>query len=240
MDSVLYIREEVVAFLSVTSKVAASASATRIFDIPFYFSSNEWHLLLEIRAILSMILGNPIAITQTSMKPRSVQLRPYNAIAFSGPIAVFVSVFLIYPLGQSDWFFAYSFGVAAIFRFILFFQGFHNWTLNPFHMMGVAVVLGTAFLCSIHGATVKNTLFEDSDGANTFCAFNPTQAEETYSMVTANRFWSQIFGVAFSNKRWLHFFMLFVLVTGLWMSALGVVGLALNLRAYDLWFNTRI
>jgi len=36
-------------------------------------------------------------------------------------------------------------------------------------------------------------------------------------MVT-NRFWSQIFGIAFSNKRWLHFFMLFVPVTGLWMS----------------------
>jgi photosystem II P680 reaction center D2 protein len=52
-------------------------------------------------------------------------------------------------------------------------------------------------------------------------------------MVTANRFWSQIFGVAFSNKRWLHFFMLFVPVTGLWTSAIGIVGLALNLRAYD-------
>ena len=164
---------------------------------------------------------------------RSVQLRPYNAIAFSAPIAVFVSVFLIYPLGQSGWFFAPSFGVAAIFRFILFFQGFNNWTLIPFHMMGVAGVLGAALLCAIHGATVENTLFEDGDGANTFRAFNPTQAEETYSMVTANRFWSQIFGVAFSNKRWLHFFMLFVPVTGLWMSALGVVGLALNLRAYD-------
>uniref|UniRef100_A0A2N9GZT8 Tubulin/FtsZ 2-layer sandwich domain-containing protein n=1 Tax=Fagus sylvatica TaxID=28930 RepID=A0A2N9GZT8_FAGSY len=135
--------------------------------------------------------------------------------------------------GQSGWFFAPSFGVAAIFRFILFFQGFHNWTLNPFHMMGVAGVLGAALLCAIHGATVENTLFEDGDGANTFRAFNPTQAEETYSMVTANRFWSQIFGVAFSNKRWLHFFMLFVPVTGLWMSALGVVGLALNLCAYD-------
>ncbi|KAK9663523.1 hypothetical protein RND81_O272400 [Saponaria officinalis] len=109
---------------------------------------------------------------------RSVQLRPYNAIAFSGPIAVFVSVFLIYPLGQSGWFFAPSFGVAAIFRFILFFQGFHNWTLNPFHMMGVAGVLGAALLCAIHGATVENTLFEDGDGANTFRAFNPTQAEE--------------------------------------------------------------
>ncbi|KAJ4732996.1 Photosystem II protein D2 [Rhynchospora pubera] len=102
---------------------------------------------------------------------RSVQLRPYNAIAFSGPIAVFVSVFLIYPLGQSGWFFAPSFGVAAIFRFILFFQGFHNWTLNPFHMMGVAGVLGAALLCAIHGATVENTLFEDGDGANTFRAF---------------------------------------------------------------------
>ncbi|RZC94218.1 hypothetical protein C5167_021463 [Papaver somniferum] len=82
---------------------------------------------------------------------------------------------------------------------------------------------------SLHGAFG----LIDGDGANTFRAFNPTQAEETYSMVTANRFWSQIFGVAFSNKRWLHFFMLFVPVTGLWMSALGVVGLVLNLRAYD-------
>jgi photosystem II P680 reaction center D2 protein len=53
---------------------------------------------------------------------RSVNLRPYNAILSS--IAVFTSVFLIYPLGQSGWFFAPSFGVAAIFRFILFFQGF--------------------------------------------------------------------------------------------------------------------
>ncbi|KAG6542984.1 hypothetical protein Mapa_015676 [Marchantia paleacea] len=119
---------------------------------------------------------------------RSVQLRPYNAIAFSGPFAIFVYVFLIYPLGQSSWFFAPSFG-------------FHNWTLNPFHMMGVAGVLGAALLCAIQGATVENTLFEDGDGANTFRAFNPTQSEETYSMVIANRFWSQIFGVAFSNKR---------------------------------------
>ncbi len=49
-------------------------------------------------------------------------------------------------------------------------------------------------LCAIHGATVENTIFEDGDSSNTFRAFNPTQSEETYSMVTANRFWSQIFG----------------------------------------------
>ncbi|MEM9504246.1 MAG: photosystem II D2 protein (photosystem q(a) protein), partial [Cyanobacteria bacterium P01_E01_bin.43] len=164
---------------------------------------------------------------------RLIGIRPYNAIAFSAPIAVFVATFLMYPLGQSSWFFAPSFGVTAIFRFLLFFQGFHNYTLNPFHMMGVTGVLGAALLCAIHGATVQNTLFKDSTGKNTFKGFTTTQAEETYSMVTANRFWSQIFGIAFSNKRWLHFFMLFVPVTGLWMSAIGMVGLSFNLRAYD-------
>jgi len=32
---------------------------------------------------------------------RLIGIRPYNALAFSAPIAVFVSVFLMYPLGQS-------------------------------------------------------------------------------------------------------------------------------------------
>nr|WCD67019.1 NdhB [Impatiens morsei] len=76
----------VVAFLSVTSKVAASA--TRIFDIPFYFSSNEWHLLLEILAILSMILGNLIAITQTSMK----RMLGYSSIGQIGYVIIGIIV----------------------------------------------------------------------------------------------------------------------------------------------------
>nr|YP_008080539.1 NADH dehydrogenase subunit 2 [Pharus latifolius]YP_008080554.1 NADH dehydrogenase subunit 2 [Pharus latifolius]AEI29126.1 NADH dehydrogenase subunit 2 [Pharus latifolius]AEI29141.1 NADH dehydrogenase subunit 2 [Pharus latifolius] len=78
----------VVAFLSVTSKVAASASATRILDIPFYFSSNEWHLLLEILAILSMILGNLLAITQTSMK----RMLPYSSIGQIGYVIIGIIV----------------------------------------------------------------------------------------------------------------------------------------------------
>nr|WUV41032.1 NAD(P)H-quinone oxidoreductase subunit B [Thrixspermum amplexicaule] len=74
----------VVAFLSVTSKVAVSASATRIFDIPFSFSSTEWHLLLEILAILSMILGNLIALTQTSMK----RMLAYSSIGQIGYVII--------------------------------------------------------------------------------------------------------------------------------------------------------
>jgi photosystem II P680 reaction center D2 protein len=162
-----------------------------------------------------------------------VGIRPYNALAFTGPIAVFASVFFVYPLAQSSWFFAPSFGVAAIFRFLLFLQGFHNWTLNPFHMMGVAGILGGALLSAIHGATVVNTIYQDGRCWTTFRAFAPNQPEETYSMVTANRFWSQVFGVAFSNKRWLHFFLLFVPLAGMWSSAFGILGLAFNLRAYD-------
>nr|YP_009192833.1 NADH dehydrogenase subunit 2 [Eutrema yunnanense]QYA17810.1 NADH-plastoquinone oxidoreductase subunit 2 [Eutrema japonicum]BBN91564.1 NADH dehydrogenase subunit 2 [Eutrema tenue]ALP73257.1 NADH dehydrogenase subunit 2 [Eutrema yunnanense]QYA17827.1 NADH-plastoquinone oxidoreductase subunit 2 [Eutrema japonicum]BBN90978.1 NADH dehydrogenase subunit 2 [Eutrema japonicum] len=78
----------VVAFLSVTSKVAALALATRIFEIPFYFSSNEWHLLLEILAILSMILGNLIAITQTSMK----RMLAYSSIGQIGYVIIGIIV----------------------------------------------------------------------------------------------------------------------------------------------------
>ncbi|KAF8014293.1 hypothetical protein BT93_H0205 [Corymbia citriodora subsp. variegata] len=70
--------------------------------------------------------------------------------------------------------------------------------------------------------TLKNTLFEGGDGANTFHAFYPTQAKKTYSMVIVNHFWSQIFRVAFYNK-----------LTDLWLSTLRVVNLALNLCAYD-------
>jgi photosystem II P680 reaction center D2 protein len=161
---------------------------------------------------------------------RSVNLRPYNAISQLN--CCFHFCFLNLPI-RSIWLVLRTVLVLLQSSASFSLPRFSTTGHNPFHMMGVAGVLGAALLCAIHGATVENTLFEDGDGANTFRAFNPTQAEETYSMVTANRFWSQIFGVAFSNKRWLHFFMLFVPVTGLWMSALGVVGLALNLRAYD-------
>ena len=40
----------------------------------------------------------------------------------------------------------------------------------------VVCVLSFTLLCAINGATVESTLFEDNDGANTFCTFNPTQA----------------------------------------------------------------
>jgi photosystem II P680 reaction center D2 protein len=78
---------------------------------------------------------------------RAVKIRPYNAIAFSGPIAVFVSVFLIYPLGQAGWFFAPSFGVAAIFS-LSYFLRIPQLDTKPFPHDGVAGVLGLYYMCN--------------------------------------------------------------------------------------------
>nr|WIA67706.1 NADH-plastoquinone oxidoreductase subunit 2 [Apopellia endiviifolia]WKW94915.1 NADH-plastoquinone oxidoreductase subunit 2 [Apopellia endiviifolia] len=74
----------VVAFLSVVSKVAGMALATRIFNSIFIYSANEWKLLLEILAISSMILGNLVAITQTSMK----RMLAYSSISQIGYIII--------------------------------------------------------------------------------------------------------------------------------------------------------
>ena len=40
----------------------------------------------------------------------------------------------------------------------------------------IVCLLGAALLYANHGVTVQNTFFEDCDDANTFRAFNPTQA----------------------------------------------------------------
>jgi hypothetical protein len=48
----------VVAFLSLAPKVAALAFITRIFNILFAFCLDQWHFILEILAISSMILGD--------------------------------------------------------------------------------------------------------------------------------------------------------------------------------------
>ena len=74
----------VVAFLSVASKIAGLALLARIFNIVFYSFSNEWHFILEILAICSMILGNLVAITQTSMK----RMLAYSSISQIGYLMI--------------------------------------------------------------------------------------------------------------------------------------------------------
>nr|YP_009548034.1 NADH dehydrogenase subunit 2 [Notholaena standleyi]AYW14580.1 NADH dehydrogenase subunit 2 [Notholaena standleyi] len=74
----------VVAFFSVTSKVAASALFTRLFGLIFPYLSNEWHAAVGLLATFSMILGNLIAVTQRSIK----RMLAYPSISQIGYIMI--------------------------------------------------------------------------------------------------------------------------------------------------------
>jgi photosystem II P680 reaction center D2 protein len=74
---------------------------------------------------------------------RAVKIRPYNAIAFSGPIAVFVSVFLIYPLVKLVGSSHLVFGVIST---LSYFSRIPQLDIKPFPHDGVAGVLGAAYV----------------------------------------------------------------------------------------------
>ena len=74
----------VVAFLSVGSKAAGFALAIRLLVNAFPTVSEQWHFVLLALAILSMILGNVVALAQTSMK----RMLAYSSIAQAGFVMI--------------------------------------------------------------------------------------------------------------------------------------------------------
>ncbi|MBD2088463.1 NAD(P)H-quinone oxidoreductase subunit N [Microcoleus sp. FACHB-1515] len=74
----------VVAFLSVGSKAAGFALAIRLLVSCFPLVSEQWHFVMTALAILSMVLGNVVALAQTSMK----RLLAYSSIAQAGFVMI--------------------------------------------------------------------------------------------------------------------------------------------------------
>jgi NAD(P)H-quinone oxidoreductase subunit 2 len=74
----------VVAFLSVGSKAAGFALAIRLLVTVFGSVVEEWHLIFTALAILSMVLGNVVALAQTSMK----RMLAYSSIAQAGFVMI--------------------------------------------------------------------------------------------------------------------------------------------------------
>lgn len=74
----------VVAFLSVGSKAAGFALAIRLMVTAFPLITEEWHFVFTALAILSMVLGNVVALTQTSMK----RMLAYSSIAQAGFVMI--------------------------------------------------------------------------------------------------------------------------------------------------------
>ena len=74
----------VVAFLSVGSKTAGFAFAIRILITTFTSFDDQWKLLFTVLAILSMVLGNVVALAQTSMK----RMLAYSSIGQAGFVMI--------------------------------------------------------------------------------------------------------------------------------------------------------
>ncbi len=74
----------VVAFLSVGSKAAGFALAIRLLITVFPLVSPQWHFVFTALAILSMILGNVVALAQTSMK----RMLAYSSIGQAGFVMI--------------------------------------------------------------------------------------------------------------------------------------------------------
>jgi NAD(P)H-quinone oxidoreductase subunit 2 len=74
----------VVAFLSVGSKAAGFALAIRLLVTAFPLVTEQWHFVMTALALLSMVLGNVVALAQTSMK----RLLAYSSIGQAGFIMI--------------------------------------------------------------------------------------------------------------------------------------------------------
>jgi NAD(P)H-quinone oxidoreductase subunit 2 len=74
----------VVAFLSVGSKTAGFALAIRLLVGVFPLVTEQWHFVFTALAILSMVLGNVVALAQTSMK----RMLAYSSIGQAGFVMI--------------------------------------------------------------------------------------------------------------------------------------------------------
>jgi NAD(P)H-quinone oxidoreductase subunit 2 len=74
----------VVAFLSVGSKAAGFALAIRLLVTAFPQVIEQWHFVFTALAVLSMVLGNIVALAQTSMK----RMLGYSSIAQAGFVMI--------------------------------------------------------------------------------------------------------------------------------------------------------
>jgi NAD(P)H-quinone oxidoreductase subunit 2 len=74
----------VIAFLSVGSKAAGFALAIRLLTTVFPMVADEWRFVFTALAVLSMVLGNVVALAQTSMK----RMLAYSSIAQAGFVMI--------------------------------------------------------------------------------------------------------------------------------------------------------
>ncbi len=76
----------VTAYMSVAAKAAAFAAILRVFEIAFPSLVPDWSAMMAIIAIITMVVGNTVAILQQNIK----RMLAYSSIAHAGYILVAV------------------------------------------------------------------------------------------------------------------------------------------------------
>ncbi|OGF53047.1 MAG: hypothetical protein A2Z21_00135 [Candidatus Fraserbacteria bacterium RBG_16_55_9] len=75
------------AFMAVVAKAAAFAALLRVFAFAFLALSSSWMFLMGILAVLTMVLGNVVAVVQLNLK----RLLAYSSIAHAGYLLIAVA-----------------------------------------------------------------------------------------------------------------------------------------------------
>ncbi len=87
----------VTGFMAACTKIAAFGALLRVFYVGFGGASWDWRPLIWIVAILTMVIGSLVAITQSDIK----RMLAYSSIAHSGFILVgFVGLYAGSPAGE--------------------------------------------------------------------------------------------------------------------------------------------
>jgi photosystem II P680 reaction center D1 protein len=169
-------------------------------------------------------------------------MRPWIALAFSAPAAAATSVLLVYPIGQGSFSAGMPLGISGTFHFMLALQADHNVLMHPFHMLGVAGVLGGAFLSVMHGSLVVSSLIRETtelESANDGYKFG--QQEVTYNLLAGHAGYLGrllVPSLAFRNSRSVHFLLAVLPTVGIWFASLGISSIAFNLNGFN--FNHSI
>ena len=169
-------------------------------------------------------------------------MRPWIAVAFSAPAAAVTSVLLVYPIGQGSFSAGMPLGITGTFNFMLALQADHNVLMHPFHMLGVAGVLGGALLSVMHGSLVTSSLIRETtevESVNKGYKFG--QKEVTYNLLAGHVGYLGrllIPSLSFRNSRSVHFLLAALPTIGIWFAALGISTMAFNLNGFN--FNQSI
>jgi NADH-quinone oxidoreductase subunit N len=128
----------VTAFMSAAVKAAAFAGLGRVFVMGLFPAAQKWEVLLWILAALSMIVGNVVAMAQTSLK----RMLAYSSISHAGYALIgIVSASGAKALGISStvfYLFVYMFTTMGTFAMIILMthRGFRGDNIRDFTGLG--------------------------------------------------------------------------------------------------------